>query len=152
MLLAGGGALLWARVAGTRTAPAIVSTPPQPPQPQPQPQPAPSPETVMLRIETTPPGAEVRQGDRVFGVAPKAILLPKSSVPAHLTFVRAGHETASVPVIPLTDDTVRVVLKARPAVRPPGKRHEPGAAPTKPAQPSDKSTSETLPNPYPESK
>ena len=106
----------------------------------------------MLRIETTPPGAEVRQGDRVFGVAPKDVLLPKSSVPAHLTFVLAGHEPASVDVIPLTDDTVRVRLTPRAAVRPPSKRHDPAVPTVKATQPKDKPTSETLPNPYPEEK
>ena len=105
----------------------------------------------MLRIETTPPGAEVRQGDRVFGVAPKDVLLPKSSVPVQLTFLLAGYEPASVPIIPLTDDTVRVRLTPRAAARPPSKRHDPAATATKPAQPAEKPTTETLPNPYPKS-
>ena len=48
----------------------------QPPPRRATPAPAPAaPKTMVLHVETTPPGAEIRQGSRVFGAAPRDILL-----------------------------------------------------------------------------
>ena len=140
LLLAGGGALLWASREGVarRAAPSPVAVVAAPP--------APGPAMIVVRVETTPPGAEVRQGDRVFGLAPKNVLLPKSSAPTHLTFFLDGYEPGQADVVPLADDTVRVHLtaqklpKKRPVV---GGKTIPLAVP-KPTTPPG----ETLPNPY----
>ncbi len=141
LLLAGGGALLWASREGVvRHAPPItvVAAPPQP---------VPAATMVVVRVETTPPGAEVRQGDRVFGLAPKDVLLPKSSTPAHLSFFLDGYEPGQADVVPLADDTVRVHLtpQKQPKKRPPvltGKSPSPTVLKATPPP------GETLPNPY----
>ena len=98
---------------------------PQPAPPQPglvntvgkgvtSPPPAPAaPKTVVLHVETTPPGAEIRQGSRVFGAAPRDILLPRSEVPAQLTFHLDGYDDGETQIVPTTDDTLRVKLIPR---------------------------------------
>ena len=147
MVLFGVAALLWA----ARTShppptvdPRRVVEAPAPPQPQPS-------KSVVLHVETEPPGAEVRQGDRVFGLAPRDVILPLSNVPAHLTFILDGYEPATADVMPLTDDAVHVKLTAKPKPRPPKTkaRHvdpevvSDGAKKSPPPR-----TGETLPNPY----
>jgi serine/threonine-protein kinase len=104
----------------------------------------PAPKTVVLHVETTPPGAEIRQGARVFGVAPRDILLPRSEVPARLSFHLDGYDDGVTTIVPTTDDSVRVKLVAqkRRARRPSTEKES--SAPSRP-QPSP---SETLPNPY----
>ena len=113
------------------------------------PPPPPAPKTVVLHVETTPPGAEIRQGSRVFGAAPRDILLPRSEVPAQLTFHLDGYEDG--------DDADRADhrrLGARQAgaarARTARARGEPGGAATPTKQPKEQqpSTGETLPNPY----
>jgi eukaryotic-like serine/threonine-protein kinase len=127
------------------------------PQPQPPPNPAPpttviaappppKPSTVVLHVETTPPGAEVRQGSRVFGPAPRDVLLPRSEVPAQLTFHLDGYEDGVTQIVPTTDDAVRVKLEAKPRGKHAVKAAPPGTPP--PAPPPSKSAGETLPNPY----
>jgi len=136
MVLVGGGALLWAG----RTGRTVTTSPPSRPAPSPPPAPAPPSSSVVLRVETDPPGAEVRQGDRVFGQSPRPLMLPRSSAPVHLTFVLEGYEPATADVVPLADDTLRVKLTAKPKARP--KRPSSSAQP----QPTQKpETSETLP-------
>jgi serine/threonine-protein kinase len=83
--------------------PSNVVVPPPPPAPN-----------VVLHVETTPPGAEVRQGDHVFGRAPRDLMLPRSSTPVKLTFHLDGYDVASAEVVPLSDYTVPVKLDARP--------------------------------------
>jgi serine/threonine-protein kinase len=161
MLLAGGGALLWAGRDGatkrggptvtTTTAPVI-----RPPAPAPPPPTAPA--MVVLRLETDPAGAEIRQGDRILGVTPKDQLMPRSEVPAHLTFHLDGYEPGQADVVPLADETVRVKLPKRATkptrVRPtvtsrndkvPKEASSPSPSPSSSARPSAR---ETLPNPY----
>ncbi|HXU73874.1 MAG TPA: serine/threonine-protein kinase [Polyangia bacterium] len=111
------------------------------------PAPPPAPKTVVLHVETTPPGAEIRQGSRVFGAAPRDILLPRSEVPATLTFRLDGYEDGTTQVVPTTDDTLRVKLTAH------AKSHHARSAETKAATPGKQPTEqpptgETLPNPY----
>ncbi len=115
---------------------APVAAPPAPP---------PVPKTVVLHVETTPPGAEIRQGARVFGAAPRDILLPRSEVPAELTFHLDGYEDGEAQIVPTTDDSVRVKLSPRAHPRHP--RSSDKTTTTKP-QEQQPSTGETLPNPY----
>ena len=101
---------------------------------------------MVLHVETTPPGAEIRQGSRVFGAAPRDILLPRSEVPARLTFHLDGYEDGQAQIVPTTDDSVRVKLMPhtrgkRPHSRPRGPRRTDAAS-------EQSSTGETLPNPY----
>jgi len=166
MLLAGGGALLWAgRDGASKRAPAptppatttaTVAPPPAPPA-------APAPAMVVLHFETDPAGAEIRQGDRVLGVTPSDRVVPRSEVPAHLTFHLDGYEPGQADIVPLADETVRVKLtrRAAKATRPrptaatargdTGAKQgassgaSPSASPSSSARPSAR---ETLPNPY----
>jgi serine/threonine-protein kinase len=119
--------------------------PPAAPVATPTPAPPPAPKTVVLHVETTPPGAEIRQGARVFGAAPRDILLPRSEVPARLTFHLDGYEDGQTQIVPTTDDSVRVKLTARAR----GKHaHADKATPAAPKPKEQSSTGETLPNPY----
>jgi serine/threonine-protein kinase len=118
---------------------------PATPHEAPGPAPAP-PSTVVLHVVTEPPGAEIRLGSRVFGQAPRDVLLPRSGVPARLTFFLDGYEDGATQVVPSTDDTIRVKLTARPRAR----RAKAPTAPPLPAKaaPAPVPTRETLPNPY----
>src|SRR5262249_9686714 len=58
------------------------------------------PASVVLHVDTDPQGAEVRQGDRVFGPAPLDVTLPRSSEKVELTFFLNGYETGSFDAIP----------------------------------------------------
>jgi tRNA A-37 threonylcarbamoyl transferase component Bud32 len=120
------------------TAPSIAAAPTTP-------VPQPAARTVVLHVETTPPGAEIRQGSRVFGAAPRDILLPRSEVPAQLTFHLDGYEDGETQIVPTTDDSVRVKLTARARGR--HARSDKPAPKTTPSEPQP-STGETLPNPY----
>jgi tRNA A-37 threonylcarbamoyl transferase component Bud32 len=141
-----GTALLLAIDRFTRApAGAPAPAPPTAPVAAPTPAPPPAPKTVVLHVETTPAGAEIRQGSRVFGAAPRDILLPRSEVPARLTFRLDGYDDGETEIVPTTDDSVRVKLTAR--------AHGKHGRPDKPASPTQKpseqsSTGETLPNPY----
>jgi hypothetical protein len=95
---------------------------------------------VVLDVASDPPGAEVRQGDRVFGLAPRRLILPRSSAPVHLTFVLDGYEPGAADVVPLADDTLRVKLSPHPKAH----TKRPPAATPAPAP----ERGETLPNPY----
>jgi eukaryotic-like serine/threonine-protein kinase len=148
-VLAGTAALLAidrftrAPAAGPAAAPAqIAAAPPASSAPL-------APKTVVLHVETTPPGAEIRQGSRVFGAAPRDILLPRSEVPAQLTFHLDGYEDGETQIVPTTDDSVRVKLEPRPHGRHARAGDKSGAATTT-KQPKEQqpSTGETLPNPY----
>ena len=100
---------------------------------------------MVLHVETTPPGAEIRQGSRVFGAAPRDILLPRSEVPAQLTFHLDGYEDGTTQIMPTTDDSVRVKLTPRGHGKHAGK---PAAPSTKSPKEQTPPTGETLPNPY----
>ena len=123
--------------------PVVVEPNPPPPAP---PVPPPPPKTVVVHVETMPPGAEVRQGDRVFGAAPRDLLLPRSNVPTHLSFHLDGYDAAAADVMPLTDDAIRVKLTPRSKVK---HARTPLPAPTATEKPKqEKPDGETLPNPY----
>jgi eukaryotic-like serine/threonine-protein kinase len=141
----------------TKTAPPPPVMVETPVAPAPQPPPPPPPKTVVVHVDTMPPGAEVRQGDRVFGAAPRDLLLPRSTVPAHLTFHLDGYDPAAADVVPSTDDAIRVQLTpkpkhARPHAPPSPLRTAPeGKADSKPSpdkKPTKNPDGETLPNPY----
>jgi hypothetical protein len=106
-----------------------------------------APKTVVLHVETTPPGAEIRQGSRVFGAAPRDILLPRSEVPAKLTFHLEGYEDGATQVVPTTDDTLRVELTPHPRGRH-ARSGEKSGAPAAGKSEEQPPTGETLPNPY----
>ena len=145
-VLAGTAALL-AIDRFTRTpAPAAAPNPPAVSAPPSTPAPPPAPKTVVLHVETTPPGAEIRQGSRVFGAAPRDILLPRSEVPAKLTFHLDGYEDGTTQIMPTTDDSVRVKLTPRGHGKHARSGEKPTSAPTK--TPQTPPTGETLPNPY----
>jgi serine/threonine protein kinase len=118
----------------TTTATVTTSAPP--------PSAPPAPKTIVLHVETEPPGAEIRQGSRVFGVAPRDLILPRSDVPERLTFRLDGYEDGATQVVPSTDDSLRVKLTPRSR-----NRH---VRPITPAthEPQPLPAGETLPNPY----
>jgi hypothetical protein len=101
-------------------------------------------------VVTIPEGAEIRQGDRVFGVTPKAVELPSSTLPMQLSFHRDGFEPAAATVVPSASQSVEVKLTPR---RPHHVKTRP-AAPVHPSAPAPRPPSsrpagaETLPNPY----
>jgi tRNA A-37 threonylcarbamoyl transferase component Bud32 len=145
-VLAGTAALLAIDRFTRAPAPAPAATPPAATSTaQIAPAPPPAPKTVVLHVETTPPGAEIRQGSRVFGAAPRDILLPRSEVPARLTFHLEGYEDGATQIVPTTDDSVRVKLEPRPHTKHGGKSTTPPAKQPKEQSPP---TGETLPNPY----
>jgi len=145
-VLAGTAALLAVdRFTRAPAPPPAVTPPPASALPSPAPTPPPAPKTVVLHVETTPPGAEIRQGSRVFGAAPRDILLPRSEVPARLTFHLEGYEDGATQIVPTTDDSVRVKLEPRPHTKHGGKSTTPPAKQPKEQSPP---TGETLPNPY----
>src|SRR5262249_39401791 len=98
-----------------------------------------------INIESDPPGAEVRQGDRVFGVTPRPVSLPRGAAPVHLTFVLEGYEPGGADVTPVGDDTLRVRLTPKAKTRPKAARPAAGTTP-QPAAP--KPGGEIPPNPY----
>ncbi len=124
----------------TVIAPATPIAPPEPTTPA-------APKTIVLHVETEPPGAEIRQGARVFGVAPRDLILPRSEVPERLTFRLDGYEDGATQIVPSTDDSLRVKLTprahnhhVRPVTRP--------VTPPTTQDPQLVQPSETLPNPY----
>jgi serine/threonine-protein kinase len=144
MVTLGAGALIWAGRAGrsvspptSHSAPATASGSTSTSASAPAP-----PSQVVITVETTPPGAEVRQGDRVFGLAPRTLSLPRASSPVHLTFDLEGYETAGADVVPLADDTLTVRLVPRPPKARPKKTH------SDPVPPTPKPNAEIPPNPY----
>ena len=87
----------------------------------------------------------------MFGAAPRDILLPRSEVPAQLTFHLDGYDDGETQVVPTTDDYAARqagAARARQAAahaRSGDKRPASTVAPGTPQQPP---TGETLPNPY----
>ena len=150
IVMIGGLALLWAGRTGRSTSSqAAIPAAAAAPAPAPGASSVPLPQKVVLHVETDPPGAEVRQGDRVFGLAPRDVILPRATGPVRLSFFLDGYEPGSADVVPSADDTVRVVLTARPRPKAKGKH---AGAPVQAAsgkKPSEgPADDETLPNPY----
>jgi serine/threonine-protein kinase len=129
IVLLGGGALIWAGRTGRTqppTQPRVVLSPPTTPPPPS------APANVVLHFETTPPGAEIRQGARVWGKS-GLVMLPRSKEKVHLTFELDGYETGSYDVAPLSDDRIPITLVPKPKVHP----KKPAAAATKPSPKHD---------------
>ena len=101
------------RFRSRRPPPPVVGRRQPPPPPPPQPAPPP-PKTVVLHVETMPPGAEVRQGDRVFGAAPRDVLLAAlQRAGARSPSISTATSPPTAEVVPLTDDSIRVKLTPR---------------------------------------
>jgi serine/threonine-protein kinase len=136
IVLLGGGALIWAGRTGRTqppTQPRVVLAPPNPPAPPS------APAMVVLHFDTTPPGAEIRQGARVWGKS-GLVMLPRSREKVHLTFELEGYETGTYDVAPLTDDRIPITLVPKPKTH----TKKPAAA----AKPSPKRDDrETIPIP-----
>jgi hypothetical protein len=138
MVLLGGGALLWAGRIGRTPV-----TPPVRPAPTPAPAPTTPPSSVVVHIETVPPGAEVRQDDKLIGQAPRPLMLPRSDTPVHLSFKLDGYELYTTDVIPRTETTLHVNLTPKPKTRP-----KKASTPSEPQPPKKSEDGETLDNPY----
>jgi serine/threonine-protein kinase len=123
--------------------PPVVIAPSTPIATPPPTEPPPVPTTIVLHVETEPPGAEIRQGARVFGVAPRDLILPRSEVPARLTFHLEGYEDGATQIVPSTDDSLRVKLTPRAH-----SRHVKPITPATAHEPQPLPAGETLPNPY----
>jgi hypothetical protein len=85
---------------------------------------APAPPThVEVRIESTPPGAEVWMGANKLGAAPGPFRVPRGQAPVALTVRAEGHREASVEVVPSANAAATVTLvRAGP---PPGTSKKP---------------------------
>jgi eukaryotic-like serine/threonine-protein kinase len=85
---------------------------------------APAPPThVEVRIESTPPGAEVWMGAAKLGAAPGPFRLPRGEAPVALTVRAEGHRQASVEVVPSANTAATVTLPR--AAPPPGTGNKP---------------------------
>ena len=120
----------------------------------PAPSPAPPSPTVTLRFASTPPGAEVRLGDRVLGLAgdrarPSSIAFNRGDGDVVLTFVHEGCERGATTVRPSVDGEL-VEMKLTPihrplhALPPPSPRRPLAQRPTPPASPD----APPAPSPY----
>ncbi len=69
--------------------------------------------SVAWRFETTPPGAEVAEGDRVLGRAPGPILVPRGDTRRTLTVRATGYEEETLTVSAASDQVITVNLKRR---------------------------------------
>ncbi len=145
MVVVGGGALIWAgRTAGPSQLPVpkVIEEPkPAPPVP-----PTPAPKTVVLHMETDPPGAEVRQGDRVWGITPYPVVVPRSDKPVRFTFHLDGYDLGATEVTPAADDPAVRVKLTRAKAKPPKIGHTTKTPPGGETPPI-KRDSETLPIP-----
>jgi serine/threonine-protein kinase len=143
MALVGGTALFWAARSNKPDAvPEVKPAQPAPPDPKPA-----VPEDVVLNVDSDPPGAEIREGNRVFGVTPFNVTVTPSQKPMKLSFHLDGYEPAFTEVIPSRSDTVRVKLtrmKAKP-VRP---AKAIVTTPSGEKKGHDNPADETPPNPY----
>ncbi len=130
-----------------RPAPTPIFVPSPAPIPQPKVVAPPAePASVVLHVDTDPQGAEVRQGDRVFGPAPLDVTLPRSTEKVQLTFFLNGYELGSFDAIPSANDSIHIKLKKKPHH---GHPQPPTATKTQPAKPDTSGPAkETLPNPY----
>jgi serine/threonine protein kinase len=118
-----------------------------------------APETVSLSLVSVPPGAAVRLDGTAVGVTPHVLRVPKGPGVRRVELTLAGHEPATVPVVPDQDRIVQQVLtpmapapaptvekapEPAPAAvkRPEPAPRRPKAAPAKPAKPAGKAVDE----------
>jgi hypothetical protein len=118
----------------------------EPPRPPPVEAPKPAKSTtVVVNVNSEPPGAAVSDGDTLYGKTPCKIKL-KSGEAVQLSLTLDGYDPYKVEVRPVADDTVKAILKrlkSRKRTRPttPTTANQ---APTQKPEPRG----ETLPNPY----
>ncbi len=106
-----------------RPSPARPSSAPSVPSPTPQ-----ASATVQLRIESRPPGAEIRIGDLLRGVTPMVVELPRE-VEAHVELDLEGYEPQRHTVTARADERLVVALSLQ-SPRPPSES-PPVAAPSR---------------------
>ena len=107
-LLTGGGAAYFAL---RNPAPAAQAAPVAPPVPSPAATAAPR---FTMRIESAPPGADVREGDRVLGATPFELPIENDGVrsaPRVFTLVKEGFIPYMITQGPSSDPLVRVVAQ-----------------------------------------
>ncbi|MSP61956.1 MAG: serine/threonine protein kinase [Myxococcales bacterium] len=119
--------------------------------PPPTPPPPPSP-TVVVKVTSTPSGAEIFDGSRRLGVAPGLITLTRSDQAVHLTFRLAGHEDAVHDLLPKIDgeelNIALAALKKTPRPRPQRPSVEsPKIAPIDPPPAPNPYTKKQVPSP-----
>ena len=91
--------------------------------------PASLPAEVLVRVETTPPGALLTVDGVARGRSPTEVRLPRSSRPTTFELAREGHVTVRESVIPDVDHRLRVsLLKAPKAAKRRGPRPSPPPA------------------------
>jgi serine/threonine protein kinase len=67
--------------------------------------------TVNIRVESTPPGADIYWGDVLKGKTPAVIKFNRNDETLSLTLSREGYADATMPFQPSKDDTVSVKLR-----------------------------------------
>jgi serine/threonine-protein kinase len=89
--------------------------------------PQPASAVVVVKVDTTPEGAEILNGERLLGTTPQTIELARSDRPVHLSFRLPHYEMAATDVIPQIDgerinvelrpEKHHVIHRARPSVQ-----------------------------------
>jgi eukaryotic-like serine/threonine-protein kinase len=135
---------LWPR----RPPPVTRVEPPKPPPVETPKLPKSTTVVVHFDINSDPPGAEVRDGKKLYGKTPTRLDLERSGETVHLDLSLDGYVPAQLQVRPLADEKMTVTLQSKQRPKP-IKRTRP-AAPTanKAAEPKPAPRGETLPNPY----
>jgi len=75
--------------------------------------PAPNPAVVELDLATSPPGAEVLQGDESLGVTPVKVVQPRSTDELELTFRLDGYKTESRSLMPDKSQSLLLEMKRK---------------------------------------
>jgi hypothetical protein len=83
-------------------------------QPTPTPTEPTPPETIKVQVETVPPGADVRIGERTVGRSPVEVVLSRGTHPLKLKVRRAGNESVEQLLVPDRDQRVVLLLSRQP--------------------------------------
>jgi serine/threonine-protein kinase len=70
--------------------------------------------TVSLTLRTQPPNTEVYLGSRKLGIAPGPFSIPRNNELLNITIQAKGHYPTTVKIRPEKDDTLNIVLTAKP--------------------------------------
>jgi hypothetical protein len=73
----------------------------------------------VLHVESTPSGADVRAGELGLGKTPLDATVPRGAEPVELSFELAGHQPASMRVVPTADQRLATSLQPLPQQRMP---------------------------------
>ena len=87
-------------------------------------------------LESQPAGADVWRAGQLLGSTPLLVKLPRGEAARSYAIRRAGFVEVEVTMAADSDDTERVVLRRKPAVRSPARATRPAAPPAKPAPPA----------------